>query len=250
MTDAFVLGGVRTPVGRYGGSLSHIRTDDLLGQAMVWACERVGVDARPDRGHRRGLREPRARGDGRHRALGGAGRGLSGLGPGRDGQPLLRVVVDLHDPDRARDSRGRARRRPGRRGRVDVAVGLGADEGRRAVHAARPGVHARHDVGRRRRPAEPGAARARRVHRDDADGAERGRPLRADARGDRRLRAALAPARGRRARFGPPRAEIHPVEIPAPAGSPRARSSTTRASATTRRPRSSRRCRRSRTPPR
>jgi acetyl-CoA acetyltransferase family protein len=44
MTDAFVLGGVRTPVGRYGGSLSHIRTDDLLGQAMAWACERVGVD--------------------------------------------------------------------------------------------------------------------------------------------------------------------------------------------------------------
>src|SRR5438876_6286102 len=43
MTDAFVLGGVRTPVGRYGGSLSHIRTDDLLGQTMAWACERVGV---------------------------------------------------------------------------------------------------------------------------------------------------------------------------------------------------------------
>src|SRR3954447_24348926 len=43
MADAFVLGGVRTPVGRYGGSLSHVRTDALLGQAMVWACERVGV---------------------------------------------------------------------------------------------------------------------------------------------------------------------------------------------------------------
>jgi acetyl-CoA acetyltransferase family protein len=43
VTDAFVLGGVRTPVGRYGGSLSHIRTDDLLGQTMAWACERVGV---------------------------------------------------------------------------------------------------------------------------------------------------------------------------------------------------------------
>src|SRR3989454_1930585 len=43
MTDAFVLGGVRTPVGRYGGSLSHIRTDDLLGSTMVAACERVGV---------------------------------------------------------------------------------------------------------------------------------------------------------------------------------------------------------------
>jgi acetyl-CoA acetyltransferase len=43
MSDAFVLGGVRTPVGRCGGSLSHIRTDDLLGETMVWACERVGV---------------------------------------------------------------------------------------------------------------------------------------------------------------------------------------------------------------
>src|SRR4051794_6866336 len=43
MADAFVLGGVRTPVGRYGGALSHIRSDDLLGQTMVWACERAGV---------------------------------------------------------------------------------------------------------------------------------------------------------------------------------------------------------------
>ena len=43
MTDAFVLGGLRTPVGRYGGSLSHVRIDDLLGQTMVAACERVGV---------------------------------------------------------------------------------------------------------------------------------------------------------------------------------------------------------------
>src|SRR5579859_2882673 len=43
MTDAFVLGGVRTPVGRYGGSLAHVRTDDLLGQTMVAACERVKV---------------------------------------------------------------------------------------------------------------------------------------------------------------------------------------------------------------
>jgi acetyl-CoA acetyltransferase family protein len=44
MPDAFILGGVRTPVGRYGGGLSHIRTDDLFGQTMVWACEHVGVD--------------------------------------------------------------------------------------------------------------------------------------------------------------------------------------------------------------
>ena len=42
--DAFILGGVRTPVGRYAGGLSHLRTDDLLGQTMVAACERVGVE--------------------------------------------------------------------------------------------------------------------------------------------------------------------------------------------------------------
>src|SRR6201986_2697048 len=43
MTDAYVLGGVRTPFARYGSSLSHIRTDDLLGMTMKGACERVGV---------------------------------------------------------------------------------------------------------------------------------------------------------------------------------------------------------------
>src|SRR5947208_8021965 len=43
MTDAFVLGGLRTPVGRYGGSLAHLRIDDLLGGPMVAVCERVGV---------------------------------------------------------------------------------------------------------------------------------------------------------------------------------------------------------------
>ena len=43
MTDAFILGGVRTPVGKYGGALSHIRLDDLLGRTMVAACERAGV---------------------------------------------------------------------------------------------------------------------------------------------------------------------------------------------------------------
>jgi hypothetical protein len=43
MPDAYILGGVRTPVARYGGSLSHVRTDDLLGRTMVAACEKVGV---------------------------------------------------------------------------------------------------------------------------------------------------------------------------------------------------------------
>lgn len=43
MADAFILGGVRTPIGRYAGALSGIRTDDLLGSTMKAACEKVGV---------------------------------------------------------------------------------------------------------------------------------------------------------------------------------------------------------------
>jgi acetyl-CoA acetyltransferase len=40
---AYVVVGARTPFARYGGSLSHLRLDDLLGLSMVDACERSGV---------------------------------------------------------------------------------------------------------------------------------------------------------------------------------------------------------------
>jgi acetyl-CoA acetyltransferase family protein len=43
LTDAFILGGGRTPVGKYGGSLSHLRTDDLLGSTMARACQKLGI---------------------------------------------------------------------------------------------------------------------------------------------------------------------------------------------------------------
>lgn len=42
-TDAYVVSGARTPFGKYGGSLSHLRLDDLLGLSMVAACERSRV---------------------------------------------------------------------------------------------------------------------------------------------------------------------------------------------------------------
>ena len=45
MTDAMILGGARTPIGRYGGSLAAIRTDDLLGMAMINALRRTSVPA-------------------------------------------------------------------------------------------------------------------------------------------------------------------------------------------------------------
>ncbi|MBV1779785.1 acetyl-CoA C-acyltransferase [Paeniglutamicibacter sp. ABSL32-1] len=44
MTEAYLVGGARTPVGRYGGSLSSVRPDDLAALAIRAAVERAGVD--------------------------------------------------------------------------------------------------------------------------------------------------------------------------------------------------------------
>lgn len=43
MSEAFLVGGVRTPVGRYGGALSGIRPDDLAALVIGAAVERAGV---------------------------------------------------------------------------------------------------------------------------------------------------------------------------------------------------------------
>ncbi len=45
MTDVFICDGIRTPVGRYGGSLASVRTDDLAAIPMAALIERnPGVD--------------------------------------------------------------------------------------------------------------------------------------------------------------------------------------------------------------
>jgi 3-oxoadipyl-CoA thiolase len=44
MSRAVVLSAVRTPIGRYGGALSHVRPDDLAAIAIAAAVERAGVD--------------------------------------------------------------------------------------------------------------------------------------------------------------------------------------------------------------
>lgn len=46
MTEAFLIGGARTPVGRYGGSLSSVRPDDLAALTLRAAVERAGIDPR------------------------------------------------------------------------------------------------------------------------------------------------------------------------------------------------------------
>ncbi|WP_328472827.1 thiolase family protein [Actinoplanes sp. NBC_00393] len=41
---AFVLSGVRTPIGRYGGALAHVRPDDLAALVVGEAVARAGID--------------------------------------------------------------------------------------------------------------------------------------------------------------------------------------------------------------
>ena len=43
MNEAFLVGGVRTPVGRYGGALASVRPDDLAALVVREAVERAGV---------------------------------------------------------------------------------------------------------------------------------------------------------------------------------------------------------------
>jgi acetyl-CoA acetyltransferase len=44
MATAFLVGGVRTPFGRYGGALAGVRPDDLAALVVRAAVERTGID--------------------------------------------------------------------------------------------------------------------------------------------------------------------------------------------------------------
>ena len=44
MAQAYVVGGVRTPIGRYGGSLARVRPDDLAAVVIRELVARTGID--------------------------------------------------------------------------------------------------------------------------------------------------------------------------------------------------------------
>lgn len=44
MTEAWIIDGVRTPIGRYGGGLASVRPDDLAAVAIKALVERTGID--------------------------------------------------------------------------------------------------------------------------------------------------------------------------------------------------------------
>lgn len=43
MQDAFIISAMRTPVGKYGGVLSQVRADDLLGFILKSVVEKSGI---------------------------------------------------------------------------------------------------------------------------------------------------------------------------------------------------------------
>ena len=45
MEDAVILSAIRTPIGRYGGSLKDVRPDDLAALVIAEAVQRAHIDA-------------------------------------------------------------------------------------------------------------------------------------------------------------------------------------------------------------
>src|SRR5918912_4190197 len=45
MSEAYLVGGVRSPVGRYGGALAGVRPDDLAALVVGEVVQRTGVPA-------------------------------------------------------------------------------------------------------------------------------------------------------------------------------------------------------------
>ena len=110
MTDAFICDAIRTPIGRYGGALSPVRTDDL-GALPIKALMRAQPERRLGSGRRRDLRlrQPGGRGQPQRRAHGGAAGGPADEVPGATVNRLCGSGIDAvaHAP-RARSSAGEA----------------------------------------------------------------------------------------------------------------------------------------------
>jgi hypothetical protein len=203
MTDAFILGGTRTPFGRYGGSLSHIRTDDLLGMTMRDACERVGLPLEQVQDIVAGCVNTAHEGMGdvaRWAALAaGFPDSVAGATINRFCGSSVSATINISHAIMAGD--------------LEVGIACGVEsmsrsgwaymKGGRSFLPARSRFSARHHVGRGRRSTEPGSDGPKRLHLDDRDGAERSGPVPTDTGGDRRFRAAISAAGRCGPRFRP-----------------------------------------------
>ena len=188
MADAYICDFVRTPIGRYGGVLKDVRTDDLAAHPMRVLKQRNAV-GRLGSARRRDLRlrQPGGRGQPQRRAHGGAAGRPAGPRVRRHDQPPVRLGP--------RRGRHRGARHPGRRRRADDrrrrrehdARAVRDGQGDRGVRRARRDLR-HHDRLALRQPADEGAIR-RGFHA--GDGGERGRGL----PGDRAPTRTRSPAR-------------------------------------------------------
>ena len=122
MGEVFVCDAVRTPIGRFGGSLAKVRVDDLAADANQ-GPDGQAPEARLVAG-RRGLlrlRQPGRRGQPQCRADGAAVGGPAGFGSRPDPQSPVRLGARRGRRRCARDSCRRNRSRHRRRRRIDDA---------------------------------------------------------------------------------------------------------------------------------
>ena len=138
MPEAFICDGMRTPIGRYGGALAKVRTDDLAAVPIKALMERhPNVDwSALDEVYLR-LRQPGRRGQPQRRAHGAAAGRAAGFDPGHHRQPALRVRAQCGGRRGAGDPRRRDRLRHRRRRRIDDARAVRHGQGAGGVPAQR-----------------------------------------------------------------------------------------------------------------
>ena len=136
MGEVFVCDAVRTPIGRFGGSLAKVRADDLAATPIkALMAKHPNLDwSRGRRGLFR-LRQPGRRGQPQRGADGAAARRVTGQGSRPDPQPPLRLGARRSRRRRARDPRRRDRSRHCRRRGIDDAGAVRDGQGRGSVFA-------------------------------------------------------------------------------------------------------------------
>jgi acetyl-CoA acetyltransferase len=168
-------------VGHFSTGLDNIRTDDLLGQTMVWACEKVGVGLERIEDIAAGCVNVAHEGMGDIARWGALAAGFPDSVPAatvnRFCASSLTCAIQIAHAIRS-DELG-----VGLAGGVESMSpsGWAYMKGDAAFSPRGPVLMLDTMWGGRRRTAESEPRRPRRVHRDDPDGAERRRPIRPHA---------------------------------------------------------------------
>ena len=192
MRDVFVCDAVRTPIGRFGGSLAKVRADDLAAVPIKALMARhPKLDWAAGRRSLFRLRQPGRRGQPQRGADGAVAGGPAGIGSRPHAQPSLRLRARCGRCGRPRDPRRRDRFCHCRRRRIDDAGAVRDGQGAGSVFAL--GRHFRHHHRLAlHQSADEGAIRRR---CDARDRRERRRGIPGVARRSGRVRDPLAAAR-------------------------------------------------------